>query len=111
MAISVSQNILKKINKEFGYFYNIRIDLEVPREKMSFIIDKFKEMKNCSIESIKISNIFTKDGVKLLLENNSWVLLRLSGTEPLIRCYIESRDKEFFDIFKKYIVRFINSLY
>ncbi len=101
---------LEKINEEFGYFYNTRIDLEVPREKMSFILSKFKEMENNSIESVKISNIFTEDGVKLLLENNSWVLLRLSGTEPLIRCYIESRDEKFFNIFKQYIITFINGL-
>lgn len=101
---------LEKINREFGFFYNTRLDLEVPREKMGFIIEKFKKMKDNSIENIKISNIFTRDGVKLLLENNSWVLLRLSGTEPLIRCYIESRDEKFFNIFKQYIVTLINSL-
>ncbi|HAX18105.1 MAG TPA: phosphoglucomutase [Actinobacteria bacterium] len=107
--ISLSQ-YLNEINKELGYFYNERIDMEVPREKMEYIINNFKEMKNNSIENVKISNILTKDGVKLLMENNAWALLRLSGTEPLIRCYIESRDESFFDIFKQYIINFIKSL-
>ncbi|MDD3520063.1 MAG: phosphoglucomutase/phosphomannomutase family protein [Actinomycetota bacterium] len=108
-GISLSE-YLKNINKELGYFYNERIDMEVPREKMEYIINNFKEMKNKLIENVKISNILTKDGVKLVLENNAWVLLRLSGTEPLIRCYIESRDNGFFNIFKQYIIKFINSL-
>ncbi len=101
---------LRIINKELGDFYNERIDLQVPREKMAGIIDSFKKMKGNSIENIKISNILTKDGVKLLLENKAWVLLRLSGTEPLVRCYIESRNESFFNIFKQYIINFIKSL-
>lgn len=107
--ISLSE-YLNNINKELGYFFNERIDMEVPREKMAGIIDSFKKMKGSSVENIKISNILTKDGVKLLLENDAWVLLRLSGTEPLIRCYIESRDESFFNIFKQYIIKFIKNL-
>ena len=33
------------------------------------------------------------DGLKLLLENENWILIRKSGTEPLLRIYFES-DKE-----------------
>jgi phosphomannomutase len=107
--ISLSE-YLETINKELGYFYNERIDLEVPRDKMQLVIESFEKMKGNSVKNVKISNILTKDGVKLLLENNSWVLIRLSGTEPLIRCYIESRDYDFFNIFKQYIIKSIEDL-
>ncbi|MCS7311272.1 MAG: phosphoglucomutase/phosphomannomutase family protein, partial [Armatimonadetes bacterium] len=33
------------------------------------------------------------DGVKLLLEGDAWVLVRPSGTEPLIRCYLEAHSE------------------
>ncbi|MHB1377628.1 MAG: phosphoglucomutase/phosphomannomutase family protein, partial [Candidatus Humimicrobiaceae bacterium] len=63
-----------------------------------------------SIKNIKITEILTKDGVKLLLDNKSWFLIRASGTEPLIRCYIETRDKSFFEFLKNYINNKIESL-
>ena len=35
-----------------------------------------------------------KDGIKLYLEEGSWVLLRPSGTEPLVRVYMETNSPE-----------------
>ena len=32
------------------------------------------------------------DGLKLILQNGSWILLRLSGTEPVARCYVEAHS-------------------
>ena len=37
------------------------------------------------------------DGVKLLLEDGSWVLLRPSGTEPMVRLYVEAASRERLD--------------
>ena len=35
----------------------------------------------------------TKDGTKFFLDDGSWLLLRLSGTEPLVRVYAETRSQ------------------
>jgi len=42
----------------------------------------------------KVLNVETIDGVKLDFSNDDWILLRLSGTEPLIRCYGEAGSKK-----------------
>jgi phosphomannomutase len=34
------------------------------------------------------------DGVKMVREDRSWLLVRPSGTEPLVRCYIEARSTD-----------------
>jgi phosphomannomutase len=34
------------------------------------------------------------DGYKFLLENNSWIMIRPSGTEPVVRCYVETDNIE-----------------
>lgn len=107
--ISLSQ-YLEKIYQEFGNFYNERIDMEVPLERMNSIAQYFINLDGASINNVKITEILTKDGVKLILSNKSWFLIRASGTEPLIRCYIESRDKEFFNSLKNYIVEKIGNL-
>jgi phosphomannomutase len=41
-----------------------------------------------------VSNRLTIDGVKLLLDDGSWVLVRPSGTEPVFRIYVEANSSE-----------------
>ncbi len=42
----------------------------------------------------KVENINRMDGVKFFFTNGSWMLMRPSGTEPMVRIYAESEDKE-----------------
>ncbi|MHB1253342.1 MAG: phosphoglucomutase/phosphomannomutase family protein [Candidatus Humimicrobiaceae bacterium] len=108
-SLSLSQ-YLETLYKEFGNFYTERIDFKVPLEKMTVIAEYFKNISDSAIKNIKITEILSKDGVKLLLDNKSWFLIRASGTEPLIRCYIETRDRAFFEILKNYIIDKIETL-
>ncbi len=73
-------------------FINDRVDLKLDsKDEQQKIIDKFKTYEN--IGKYKIANRNTMDGLKLLLNEGSWILIRKSGTEPLLRIYFES-DKE-----------------
>ena len=40
----------------------------------------------------KVVNVKTFDGVKLMREDESWIMFRPSGTEPLIRSYVEAKS-------------------
>ena len=63
------------------------------------IIDKFRDIE--SIGALKVKSINTLDGLKLYLEDNlSWILIRKSGTEPLLRIYFESDSQEKIDQLK-----------
>ena len=44
-----------------------------------------------NVGPFKVEKFITTDGYKFLLPNHEWVAFRASGTEPLIRCYIEAR--------------------
>ncbi|MGH9974724.1 MAG: phosphoglucosamine mutase [Nitrososphaeraceae archaeon] len=62
---------------------------------------KSKELTDRVIEScsnhgtnIKVENL---DGVKIWIDEETWVMVRASGTEPLIRIYAESTDKDLLD--------------
>lgn len=73
-------------------FINDRVDLKLAsKDEQQKIIDKFKTYEN--IGDYKIINKNTMDGLKILLDDGSWILIRKSGTEPLLRIYFES-DKE-----------------
>ena len=42
----------------------------------------------------KVAQIVRTDGLKLVLEDGSWVCYRVSGTEPVVRAYTEARSRE-----------------
>lgn len=82
-------------------FYNDRIDKRL--ENFDEVKPVLEEYKNKSaIGDFKVSKIDTKDGVKLYFnDNQSWILVRPSGTEPLLRIYFESGSFESLERLKK----------
>lgn len=84
-------------------FYNDRIDRQL--ENLDEIKPVLEEYKNkTSIGNFKVKNIDTKDGVKLYFDDNSsWVLVRPSGTEPLLRIYFECGSLEKLEELKEQI--------
>jgi phosphomannomutase len=94
---------LEGIYKKHGYFYSTRIDMEIPNDKKGKVIEFFMDLKGKTIDGNKVVSISDMDGARVTFANKSWVLVRASGTEPLIRCYIESMDKAYFDILQSFI--------
>jgi len=92
---SLSQ-IWKDLISEIGYEpYNKRLDLHLTDEVKKYVMNKFKNETPNEMIGLKVIGVKTIDGVKLYFEDtNSWLLVRASGTEPIIRAYIETDSKE-----------------
>ncbi len=75
-------------------FINTRVDKKLDNfEKVKPTVEKFTQMTD--IAGMGIVKKDDKDGIKLYLDDNkSWILVRASGTEPLLRIYIESDSQE-----------------
>ena len=101
---------LEKIYEEFGTFYNTRLDLDVPEKRKDVIIEYFSGLEDHKLEKRVVRELLNIDGTKVIFDDGSWVLIRASGTEPLIRCYIESTDKDFFEILKDFVNKNIDRL-
>ena len=71
-------------------FHNTRVDKRLENvDEIKPVLDKFSQMDE--IIDQKISKKDFKDGVKLYLaDGTTWILVRPSGTEPLLRIYMES---------------------
>lgn len=84
-------------------FFNDRIDLHLQsQEQVKTAIEAAKRMEK--VDELPVSKIDTKDGVKLYLaDSTSWILIRPSGTEPLLRIYFESDNLSKLEKFKNYI--------
>jgi phosphomannomutase len=57
----------------------------------------------------KVAKVVRTDGLKLILEDGSWVCYRLSGTEPVVRAYSEARNEEDMEALKAAAEKFVLS--
>ncbi|MEA5578553.1 phosphoglucomutase/phosphomannomutase family protein [Anabaena sp. UHCC 0451] len=77
-----------------GPLYNNRLDLHLTDAHKNAVIDSYTKNPPSEVAGIKVKEVGRKDGIKLYLEEGSWVLLRPSGTEPLVRVYMETNSPE-----------------
>ena len=94
--------ILDRVQDRYGHRYGIRLDLRLSKERKEEVLEQFRNDPPGEIEGVSVSDVRTLDGIKLVLEDGDWILIRPSGTEPLVRTYIESRSPERFLILEKY---------
>jgi len=90
MMVYRNKNILKILNemeKQFGRYYYLRADLEVHKR-----ITLKKENLPKELLGSKVIQIKDYDGLKLICQDESWVMFRVSGTEPIVRVYTEARS-------------------
>ena len=81
-------------------FYTDRIDLKLDsKEEIKSIIQKVQTYKTVGKYNITLAD--TRDGVKLMLGNKAKILVRPSGTEPLLRVYFEANSKEKLEYLKE----------
>lgn len=84
--------IWAEIEKKYGKSFFLRNDYHLPKpvgNKHSFAV-KIKKKLAKKILNYKVKEANTLDGLKVVLENDWWFLIRPSGTEPLLRVYAES---------------------
>jgi phosphomannomutase len=68
-----------------------RIDLVLPSEQAKVkLIDELSHRPMDSIEGVPVVDVLAVDGFKFRLQDNSWLLIRFSGTEPVLRLYCEA---------------------
>ena len=83
--------ILRALEKQTGEFHTDRINVSIPPEKKEALLKKLTAGLD-SVGPFKVQQFITTDGFKFLLPQGEWVAFRASGTEPLIRCYIEAKS-------------------
>ena len=79
--------ILNDIEKKFGKYYYVRQDFHLDRR-----IEPKKENLPNRLLGKQVVDIKDYDGVKLICEDQSWLMFRPSGTEPIMRTYAEAKS-------------------
>lgn len=86
--------ILDELASEIGHFYYMRRDLRVEAFSKAEMVERLMAKAPAKIEGVKVKAIDDRDGVKYLLEDDRWLLIRPSGTEPVLRIYAEAGDED-----------------
>ncbi len=86
--------LLEYLYSKVGPHYYNRYDFHVSPDQHQTMLDKLTKSQIESIAGIKVAKLNKTDGFKYILEDGSWLLLRFSGTEPLIRIYSESHSPQ-----------------
>lgn len=84
--------LLVDLSRELGPFHFEREDLHLPPDAIAQAREKLSHINPGTIGPQKVVRINRMDGTKLILENESWLLIRPSGTEPVVRIYAEASD-------------------
>jgi phosphomannomutase len=86
--------LLADIMAEIGQFHYARNDFMVQPFEKKALVAQLVALAPAQLAGIPLESINTRDGVKYLLADDSWLLIRPSGTEPVLRVYAEAHTPE-----------------
>lgn len=89
---------LSEIMNLLPKFYQYKTKFRCTKEQSSKVVEHLMSNAKGKLETL--------DGVKIWINDKSWIMVRQSGTEPVMRLYAESNDKKFLnEIAKNYIAQ------
>jgi phosphoglucomutase len=98
--------LIEEMHAEFGYFYSRRLDLKLTNQLKESLASKLDNPPR-QLEGLTVRDVNTTDGVKLIFDDQTWLLFRLSGTEPVARLYAEAATpkdlKHLVDVARKFV--------
>lgn len=86
--------LIQDLYDKVGAFACDRIDLHLTEKEKNDILEYLPVHPFTNVGDQKVSKIEDLDGYKYILENGDWVMIRPSGTEPVLRIYGQSETKE-----------------
>ncbi|MDR3253534.1 MAG: phosphoglucomutase/phosphomannomutase family protein [Endomicrobium sp.] len=87
------KDMLKDIKKFTGEVLNSRLNLHLSPKTMENFKNTLKTRTINTIAGMKIQKSIAIDGHKFILDDNTWIGFRLSGTEPVVRVYAEAASQ------------------
>lgn len=89
-----ASELLQYLYSKVGEHYYDRIDLHFKPEERDRVIKRLNQSRPKDIAGVKIVHTDIDDGFRYILADNSWLLIRFSGTEPVLRIYAEAGSLE-----------------
>ncbi len=78
--------------EQYGNMESERIDVHYEPSNREQVLGRLNEYRPRQVLEQEVMSISEREGKKILLEDGSWILIRVSGTEPVFRIYVEAPD-------------------
>jgi phosphoglucomutase len=101
------KTLLAELENETGPFFNDRVNIRLTEEGKQKLVARLKAFKGGKFGKYEVKEIITVDGFKFMLGTDTWAMIRFSGTEPIIRLYVEAKDMATLDELKEAGKKFI----
>ena len=99
--------LMDELEARYGKYVMVEDNLRFPADYKATIVDLVFNQKKLPDFGKKIARVNYEDGCKVYFEDDSYVICRFSGTEPLLRIFAESSTaaeaQTYIDIFKKFV--------
>jgi phosphomannomutase len=86
--------LLRKLERRYGRWFYDRRDLHLTLSQVERLFRRLRSAPPDRIAGTPVDAVNTLDGVKLIGRDESWLLFRRSGTEPIVRVYAESPSRQ-----------------
>jgi alpha-D-glucose phosphate-specific phosphoglucomutase len=103
------RGLLRDLYEKTGPFFYRRINILLPLDRKEEVLQDLQSHSSIGLSGVEVKGKkrLTK-GVKFFLHGGDWVLIRPSGTEPVLRCYVEARHRDLLetltDATKRYVM-------
>lgn len=96
-ALSVTgkslSELLNEIQSKYGAYHMVEKNIRFPAGQKSAILEKLADPGHFPAFGLPVERLSTLDGIKIYFANGSWLSIRFSGTEPLLRIYAEADEE------------------
>jgi phosphomannomutase len=89
------EELVQELLEEVGPSHYGRMDLRLARPvSKEDMVQRLVQQAPAQIADCRVEEVLTRDGIKYMLEGDAWLLIRPSGTEPVLRVYAEAGSRE-----------------
>jgi alpha-D-glucose phosphate-specific phosphoglucomutase len=86
--------VIEYLQDKVGSFFYDRVDVQFAAGQREAILRRVAESQPSEVDGSRVVSVNSVDGYKFALDDGSWLLIRFSGTEPLLRIYTETTDRD-----------------
>ncbi|HUX88344.1 MAG TPA: phosphoglucomutase/phosphomannomutase family protein, partial [Chloroflexota bacterium] len=84
--------LVEYLFSKVGPHYYDRLDVHFNASERVAILDRLGHAEPATLAGVSVARVNRSDGFKFVLANESWLLVRFSGTEPIMRIYSEAES-------------------
>lgn len=85
--------LLTEIQNKYGSYFMVEKNISFPPGQKKAILEKMADPNKFPSFGLPVKRLSALDGLKIYFTNNSWLSIRFSGTEPLLRIYAEADEE------------------